>query len=137
MKRLLVIAVLLLSLFGCGKEAWIAPEITAIRAYDAHGLFTVKFVAYSDASLFDWIIDGVAYQGHTAIHTYNEPGDYTVELTVSNAQGASTTEVFPFTLYYNRVCFWDPIGTPQLPGGAWTCTFSDDRPGDMRIMENE
>ena len=136
MKRLLVLVALLLSLAGC-MAVDPAPEIRAIRAYDAHGLFTVKFVAYSDAASFEWHIDGVIYYGNNIIHAYDTPGNYTARLVVSNTRGASTSETFQFTVYYNSVCYWNEEGRPQFPGGCWEYTYGDDRPSNMRIMGNE
>lgn len=41
---------------------------------------------------YEWSIDGMSYTGETVEHTFGEAGEYTIELTVTDDNGATATE---------------------------------------------
>jgi hypothetical protein len=66
---------------GCGD----APLTVTFTGSDASG---------SPGDTFEWEIDGVAAgSGQVLTHTFDSPGSYTVQLTVSNAVGPDSAEV--------------------------------------------
>lgn len=51
-----------------------------------------------DIISYEWTIDGQAYTGETVTTTFDEPGQYTVELTVKNQIGETATTTKPLTV---------------------------------------
>ncbi len=52
-----------------------------------------------DSLSFEWNYDGNSYQGQTVQITFNEPGDYTVSLTVDDGHGGSAQDTALISIY--------------------------------------
>ena len=53
---------------------------------------------YGEIVAYDWTVDGDTYTGETATLTLDEPGEYTVELTVTNDAGETDTATADLTV---------------------------------------
>jgi hypothetical protein len=130
MRRLTVLAVLLLAFAGCGDDNGGSPSSPTpattpvnrapvigswtITPFGIQSLTTFQFSASAsdpdgDAVTYTWDIAGNAFTGATGSATFSNGGSWTARITVTDGKGGSTTDSRTF------VC-----GTMT---GTWTGTF--------------
>ncbi|MEM6700067.1 MAG: PKD domain-containing protein [Bacteroidota bacterium] len=102
---------------------------------------SISFTSTStNATSFDWSFgDGNSSTEENPTHTYAEPGDYTVELTVSNSVGSNSTSSTVTTESPYKTSGWVIASTLPVSGSVTNYTdFSADVPsGDIDITQGQ
>ncbi len=89
-----------------------APAVTTEHPSDGNVGATLKFAAHGEAVVsFHWDFgDGVSQEGREVNHTYTEPGQYNVSLTVTGLSGATAGDHFQVSISGRMPTTFDPHG---------------------------
>ena len=115
MKRLIVLAAIMLLVTGCAMLP--GPEIRGVCAFAGHEPYEIELVCYSEAVSFEWHIEGVTLHGQRATHQLDAPGEYVATVLAWDSRGNVSQGSIRFEVSYISVCFWETED-------VWACTYT-------------
>jgi gliding motility-associated-like protein len=85
-------------------------------SFAGQGLYPQNNITYAQSnatSTFVWKIDGIDYNGQTAMHTFNNPGGYRVQLEVTDANGCKNTNLMNQEIRVSGIPDFSNMAIPQ------------------------